>query len=72
MMYGYGWQTVLGGMLMIAFWSTAIWLIVSAALPERTSGMGHRALEVLDDRFARGEIDREELRTRKSVLEGGV
>ena len=31
-------------------------------------GQGPRALEILDDRFARGEIDREEYEGRKSAL----
>ena len=74
MMYGYGWSTAMGGLfmfaIMIAFMGLFVWLIVSAVRPDRAR-INHRgALEVLDDRYARGEIDGEEYETRKLNIEG--
>lgn len=76
MMYGYGWSTAMGGVLMfafmIAFMGLFIWVIASAVRPDRARTNRRGALEVLEDRYARGEIDGEEYRTRRSNIEGGV
>ena len=71
-MYGYGWWAPVGGLFMFAVFGLFAWLIVSAVRPERTSTGESRALEVLADRYARGEIDVEEFRTRRSIIEGGI
>ncbi|MFW5904581.1 MAG: SHOCT domain-containing protein [bacterium] len=62
---------VWGWTMMVAFWliiiALAIWGIRSttgSARPEPA-----RALQVLDERFARGEIDQEEYLERRRVLE---
>ncbi len=72
MMYGYGWWAPVGGLFMFAIFGLFVWLIVTAIRPERSRPSESRALEVLSDRFARGEIDAEEYRTRKSIIEGGI
>ncbi|MEL1134675.1 SHOCT domain-containing protein [Desulfitobacterium sp. THU1] len=62
---GYGWM----GMLMtIAFWSLIIWFGVS--LFRRDGGLSRRndALNILRERYARGEIDSEEFNRRKENL----
>ena len=75
MMYGYGWWAPMGFifmMFMVGFIGLAIWLIVRGVQPKAVGGTGSRALAELADRYARGEIDGEEYRARKSVLEGTV
>lgn len=70
MMWGYGgW----GFIWMLAFWAGVILLVVwgvrqtggSATQPDR----GTRAMEVLEERYARGEIDRDEFQARRAELE---
>lgn len=74
MMYGYGgwWM----GLMMILFWGGLIALIVWAVQATQsqrsghTSSAGSNAMHILEERFARGEIDHEEFDQRKRVLEG--
>lgn len=63
------------GILFIAAIAVAIVLVVRAvgggAASGRPRGGGGNALDILDDRFARGEIDSQEYEDRKRVLTGG-
>lgn len=66
-----GWWMVLA---MVLFWAGVIVLVVWGV---RTLSEGggrpappRRALEVLEERFARGEIDIEEFERRRATLEG--
>jgi len=75
--HGWGWGHMAGGsLMMVLFWGGLILVVVLAV-----RGFGGRAshgetppkstrsaLEVLEDRFARGEIDKEEFEERKRVL----
>ncbi len=69
MMWGYGgW----GALWMLLFWAGVVVLIVwavrrsgSSSTPDRS----HRAMEILEERYARGEIDRDEFQTRRAELE---
>ncbi|HVR78884.1 MAG TPA: SHOCT domain-containing protein [Acidimicrobiia bacterium] len=58
-------------MMMIAFWTVVILLVIWAT--RSTTRHGQRdedsALRVLDDRLARGEIEREDYEERRRVLE---
>ncbi|MFP3913246.1 MAG: SHOCT domain-containing protein [Actinomycetota bacterium] len=62
---------VWGWTMMVAFWliiiALAIWGIRSTTGSARSEPA--RALQVLDERFARGEIDQEEYLERRRVLE---
>ncbi len=67
---GAGWAM---GLAMVLFWVGVVLLVVWAArgfgergIPESRS----RALAILEERFARGEIDRDELEARRSAIEG--
>ncbi len=70
MMYG-------GGLMMLLFWVAIIVLVVAAVFWfRRPSGRtlaprDASAREVLDERFARGEIDEAEFQRRKNALEAG-
>ena len=74
--YGLGW---LGFLMMFLFWALVIaagvflvkWLIQASRRPESGSGQaaaGNRALDILKERYARGEIDKEEFeRIKKDI-----
>jgi putative membrane protein len=55
---------------MLAFWALVIWAVVSVA----RSGGGERrdnGEDILAERFARGEIDEEEYRRRRELIQAG-
>ncbi len=70
-----GWGFLIG-FAWVAFWALLIVVIV-ALIRGRPTGPGHGhslgALRILEERYARGEIPREEFLERRSVLkeEGG-
>lgn len=71
MMYGdWGWGSWLaGGLMMLAFWALAFWAIVSLVRRPTDSGSRTRsAEEILDERFARGEIDAADYEQRRRTL----
>ena len=71
--YGMGW---FGSIIMIAFWIAVIvgivllirWLIVSTRTTSHGTTSGDSALEILKKRYARGEINKEELQEKKRDL----
>ncbi len=79
--YGYGGPgiAVFGGIMMILWWALIIIAIVAVIRWIRWNtpgGRGHHngwrsssALEILQERFAKGEIDEKEYERRKKVLE---
>lgn len=72
MMYGYGWWAPVGLVFMIGLVALAVWLIAAAARLEPAGASGTKGLAELADRFARGEIDSEEYRNRRSIIEGSI
>jgi len=70
---GMGW---FGGIFMIVFWILILvglvffikWLIQSTSRGQAGGGGGNRALEILKERYARGEIDKAEFETMKLDL----
>lgn len=75
--YGWGWgHMIFGSVMMIVFWGGIILAIV-LAIRWLGGGSGQRAepqprtkaaLDILHERFARGEIDKEEFEERKRLL----
>ncbi len=69
MMYGYDFGFM--GVLMMLFWvfviAGIVWLVLAVARPQLPS-RGDDALRILEERLARGEIDAEEFRTRRSAI----
>ena len=74
---GWGWgHMFFGSFMMLLFWGALILLIILAV---RYMGGGptrggdepaqkNRAIDILEERFARGEIDKEEFEERKQLL----
>lgn len=75
MMYSYcgDWAggTMFGGIIMILFWiaiiSLIVW-IVRKALHWHQDGERDNAIEILKERYARGEINKEEFEAKKKDL----
>ena len=71
--WGMGW---FGGIFMMIFWVLVLvglvllikWLIQSTSLVKSDAGNSNRALEILKERYARGEIDTAEFETMKLAL----
>ncbi|MCD2104611.1 SHOCT domain-containing protein [Rhodococcus erythropolis] len=72
--YGMGWGVwVLMGIAMIIFWGVVVVGVLALFRQSRTNRTPaeRSPQEVLDGRFARGEIDAEEYRARKAILGPG-
>ena len=72
---GWGWgHMFFGSIMMVLFWGGLIILIVfavrsmSAGSTRGGPAPGSRALDILEERYARGEIDHEEYEDRKRRL----
>lgn len=70
---GWGWWMIFGWVWMVAFWGLIIWAVVTVV--SRFSGGAPRqrtesstALEILEERYARGEISYEEFEERRRNL----
>jgi putative membrane protein len=79
-MWGYGdggWWWGFGALHMLLFWGVLIFVIV-VAVKWLSSTQGHRspevgggrALDILKERYARGEINKEEFEQKKRDLQG--
>jgi len=71
--WGMGW---IGMIMMIAFWALIIvglvflvkWLIQTTSKGKETVQSGSKALDILQERYARGEIDKTEFEMKKRDL----
>jgi putative membrane protein len=76
MMWDWGWGGwFLGPVMMLVFWGAVIAAVVfavrwlaRAGAPDRP---GRTSLDILKERFARGEIDKEEFELRRKILAEG-
>ena len=69
---GWGGLAIVGGFVSIAFWILLISLIVLLVRGTRTPApaSGGPAVRLLEERYARGEISREDFLERRAVLGG--
>lgn len=73
MMWFGGWAM---GLWMVLFWAGVVLLVVWGVRAMSGEGANGRldrrrdALAILEERFARGEIDRDEFESRRATLEG--
>lgn len=70
--WGDGWGHMFGGgLLMLLFWvaviAVIVWLVVAMVRRGSASG-GRSALDILEERYARGEIDRADYEARRQDL----
>ena len=71
---GWGWWMVFGTVMMVVFWIALIWGLAAVIRrpPERDRDVGRRseatALEILERRYASGEISDEEFEARRRRL----
>jgi putative membrane protein len=71
--WGMGW---FGGIFMMLFWVLVLvglillikWLIQTTSRPKSDAGHSNRALDILKERYARGEIDTAEFEEKKKVI----
>ena len=71
--YGAGW---FGGIVMIVFWILILvgliflikWLIQSIGRDKATGSSRNRSLDILKERYAKGEIDKQEFESKKKDL----
>ena len=72
-MAGWGWAAMIAGLVfMIAVVGVIVWVVLTVASPARrstTADQASRSTEILDQRYARGEIDRDEYLQRKADLQ---
>ena len=70
MMWGYG---GMGMIFMALFWfgvvALVVWAIRGTGDTRSRQDSSNRAIEILEQRYARGEIDTEELQQRRAQLE---
>lgn len=69
-----GGHGILGGLMMVIFWALIIGLIFLAVrgFSSRSgTGTGQTAMDILRERYARGEIDEDEFDQRRAKLEAG-
>ena len=71
-----GWLVMV--VLMAVFWGAIAWVVVtlirhngSGSLPP-PAAVGNDPMRILDERFARGEIDEAEYQRRREVLRGSA
>ena len=70
-MGSWGWgMGIFGALFMLLIFGLVVWLIVYLVRADQGRGTGAKgALDLLDERYARGEIDREEYLERRADLE---
>lgn len=71
----WGWGHMMaGGLMMVLFWAAVVALIVLIVRrlsgPARADPPDRSALAILEERFARGEIERDEFEEKRGVLTG--
>ena len=71
--WGGWWGGLAMALMMFLFWGGliwfAVWAIRSSAHPSDRRPSGISPIEILEERFARGEIDSDEFEERRRVLE---
>jgi putative membrane protein len=69
-----GWLAMV--VMMVVFWGAIAWVVVTlirhgGSRSEPQSSAGNGAMRVLDERFARGEVEEDEYQRRREILREG-
>ena len=67
---GWWWVMGIGWLVFLALVVVLAVVVARHYRPSGRGGTGQAALDILDDRFARGEIDEDEYRQRRDALRG--
>jgi putative membrane protein len=57
---GMGWWMLMGSVWFVLFWAIVIWAVVRLTSRETSSGSTPTATEIAQQRYARGEITKEQ------------
>lgn len=68
---GWVWMTILMVVFLAVVIGAVVWVARQLSRPSTTSDQGSSAIKILEERFARGEIDKGELDQRKAALRDG-
>ncbi len=68
--FGFGWvfQMVFGILIAVAIIVLIVWIVKNARYGHRGTRYGGNALDILNERYAKGEIDRKEYEEKKKDL----
>ena len=74
---GWGWWMAFGSVWLLAFWGLIAWAVYALVRrrpgePGRFPRGGSTALEILRERYARGELDEERYEAMQQKLDGGT
>jgi len=68
---GWVWMTILMVVFLAVVIGAVVWVARQFSRPSTTSDQGSSAIRILEERFARGEIEKGELDQRKAALRDG-
>ena len=68
MNFGFGTMGGFGWLFMVVFWGLVIWAIIALARGGSGNEKGKSPLEILRERYAKGEIDQKEFEEKKKDL----
>ncbi len=68
---GWVWMTIVMVVFLAVVIGGVVWVVRQFRLPSTTSDQGSSAIKILEERFARGEIDKGELDQPKAALRDG-
>ncbi|MFO7779631.1 MAG: SHOCT domain-containing protein [Nitriliruptoraceae bacterium] len=68
MMWGFGAGLWWMPLVWLALLGVTVWLVIAISRPTTPRRSDSQALTILEERFARGEIDREEFQSRRDEL----
>lgn len=72
--YGFGWNAGLGMLMMVVIWggliALGVWTVARITRGQEKPPIGESPRQILDRRFASGEIDAEHYADARRILEG--
>ena len=66
--WGMGWWWI----IVVIFLITIVWIVIKYVNQNQNSGSGKSALEILKERYASGEIDKQEFEEQKRIINSKI